>query len=229
MATPDAPHVDPQPSAQTDDIVNLWAKEDSSDFAYFEAAESDDWVGGFWAPTSPFQRLFAELDLESVLELASGQGRHSAQFVDRCGRLVLTDTSRPALDFAEQRFAGNPRVSTVQSLDGMTIPLPTEQGQFSTVFSFDALVHFELECIASYLGEIARLLRPGGRALLHHSNYTANPGGTIQENPSWRNFMSLDIMAHLASRRGLHVVVQQPVNWQLRASDGLTLLEKPHG
>lgn len=228
MAEPLAPQADPHPSAATDQIVNLWAEESSPDFAYFEAAESEDWVRGFWAPDAPFQRLFAELDLDSVLELASGQGRHSAQIVDRCNRLVLTDTSQPALDFAAKRFAGHRHVSTVRSQDGMTIPLADDE-QFSAIFSFDALVHFELECIASYLGEISRLLRPGGRALLHHSNYTANPGGTIQENPSWRNFMSLDILAHLASRRDLHVLVQQPVNWQLRASDGLTLLEKPLG
>lgn len=74
MPDPLAPQADSRPSAATDDIVNLWAEESPPDFAYFEAAESEDWVQGFWTPDAPFQRLFAELDVESVLELARGGG-----------------------------------------------------------------------------------------------------------------------------------------------------------
>ena len=40
-------------------------------------------------------------------------------------------------------------------------------------FSFDSLVHVELDALAAYLGELARVLTPDGVAFLHHSNYGA--------------------------------------------------------
>jgi hypothetical protein len=40
-----------------------------------------------------------------------------------------------------------------------------------------------LEIVMSYIPEFARVLRPGAYAFVHHSNYTANPGGDFRQNP----------------------------------------------
>lgn len=217
---------DNQASGATQGIIDLWKTRESADWAYFEAAESDDWNEQFWGEGSLFARTFDRLDLSVTLELACGAARHSSKCIDRIGQLYLADTSIDALAEAKQRFADRPNVTVLPPGDGMTIPLEGEAA-LTSLFSYDAMVHFELDCIASYLRETARLLRPGGLALLHHSIYDANPGGEIDDNPGWRNFMSQDLFNHFARRAELEVVEQHPLDWPAPSSDCLSLLRKP--
>jgi hypothetical protein len=101
-------------------------------------------------------------------------------------------------------------------------------GKYSSLFCYDAMVHFEYDDVISYVKEIYRILCPEGRALLHHSNYDKSPGTSYAENPHWRNFMSSGLFAHAAVRSGFVVVEQQPVDWAGEAElDCLTLVEKP--
>lgn len=211
-------------SAQRDAIIGKWKTTASSDFAYFDSAENQR--GVFWEENHLYKQKFNELDTQITLEIACGKGRHAAQIVDTCERLYLLDTSVDAIQSTRERFKNFPHVSVHLSEDGETIPFLSE-GSVTAVFSYDAMVHFELLTMAAYLGEIARVLKPGGRALLHHSNYSANPTGRFTENPGWRNFMSKDVMAHLASRAELKVLDCQEINWSAPGSDALSLLEKP--
>ncbi len=53
--------------------------------------------------------------------------------------------------------------------DGLTFPM-VDSGSIDFAFSFDSLVHVESDVMASYVSELARVLKPGGFAFLHHSN-----------------------------------------------------------
>ncbi len=212
--------------ARHQEVVDLWKTKEGADWAYYEAAESDEWSARFWEPDGIFSQLFGRLDLTRVLEIAAGMGRHSARIVDRATEIVLTDTSVDGLAAADERFKDHPHVSTVLSEDGLTIP-GLEDESFSAVFSYDAMVHFELEAVASYLAESHRLLRPGGYVLIHHSNLSQAPGGALANNPGWRNYMTADLFKHLARRRSLEVVEQHVIDWAIPGSDALTLLRKP--
>lgn len=89
------------------------------------------------------------------------------------------------------------------------------------------MVHFEQDVVLSYLGDAARVLVPGGRALFHHSNYTAAPGNAYHLNPHWRNFMSKELFASGAIGLGLRVLEQNVLQWgNVPALDCLTLLER---
>lgn len=57
---------------------------------------------------------------------------------------------------------------------------------FTFVYTFDSMVHFDLEIVMSYIPEFARVLKPAAHAFVHHSNYTANPGGDFRQNPHWK-------------------------------------------
>ena len=109
--------------------------------------------------------------------------------------------------------------------NGESIPL--DPGSITSVFSFDAMVHFEVTTIASYLCEISRVLTCGGRALLHHSAYDKNPTGTFRQNPGWRNYMSESLFAYLASRSGLSIISSVTFNKRQECAiiDGLSLLQ----
>jgi cyclopropane fatty-acyl-phospholipid synthase-like methyltransferase len=97
----------------------------------------------------------------------------------------------------------------------------------TAVFSYDSMVHFEMQTVAAYLMEVSRILRKGGKVLFHHSNLTENPEGKFTENPGWRNYMTADIMRHLASRSHLRVLSQTVLGWNvLPHLDMLTCLQK---
>lgn len=152
-------------------------------------------------------------------------GKTQLQIADRVGRLHLVDTSTAALDYARRRFANKTNVLIHLSEDGETLPFLAD-ASVTAVFSYDAMVHFEMLSVARYLQEIARVLVPGGKALLHHSNYGANPTGKFTDNPGWRNFMTEAVFRNLASRAGLTILSYETIAWATSDSDALSLLER---
>ena len=81
--------------AFAEQIVNMWKTENSFDYAYFDKVES--MTDGFWKAGSIFRQQFEELNLDTVLEIACGKGRHTAQIASRCGLIYAADTSVDAL------------------------------------------------------------------------------------------------------------------------------------
>ena len=207
------------------DIASLWKEHDAPDAVYFDKAETEEWTRSIWDENSPFQQFMAQMDLSIVCEIACGRGRHAARLLSKSEELYLVDTSVAAIEFARERFKAHPKVRAILCADGQSLP-SVPDGRMTSVFSFDAMVHFEPLTIAAYMSETARVLRPGGRALIHHSNYSKNPTGTIHDAPGWRNFMTENIFAHFASRAGLRVIDRAVLSWADTDSDALTLLEK---
>jgi len=81
--------------------------------------------------------------------------------------------------------------------------------------------------VIRYIRELRRVLRSKGHAFIHHSNYTASPGGSFRKNPHWRNFNSKEIVAHFAVKNQLKVVGQQVINWGGTSDlDCLTMLRR---
>jgi SAM-dependent methyltransferase len=71
------------------------------------------------------------------------------------------------------------------------------------VWSFDVFVHVAPRDQAAYLEEIARVLTPGGVAVVHHPD--GRNRGQLPSRHGWRSPMSRDLFATLAVERGLHV------------------------
>lgn len=212
------PH-DPQRS-----IIDKWRTADSADYAYYDKFE--DKLGVFWLDGHVFQREFAKLDLRCTVEIACGKGRHAAQIAERCGRLILADTSIDAIASVRERFRECAQVEAHVIEDGQSLPFVADAA-VTAVFSYDSMVHFEPTTVYAYLREIERVLVPGGKALLHHSNYSDLPEQPFNLAPGWRNFMTADLMRHYAHRSGLRIESHQSIDWSAPASDALTLLLKP--
>ncbi|MGN7808080.1 class I SAM-dependent methyltransferase [Ensifer sp. 22521] len=207
-----------------DKVIDKWRTENSADFGYFDTVEN--MLEIFWTEGGDFRKRFDTMDLTSVVEIACGKGRHAAQIVERCGNLVLVDTSRDAIDFARKRFRDKRNVRCHHSEDGESLAfIPT--GSASAVFSYDAMVHFEPVTIYAYLRETCRVLKPGGRAFFHHSNYSKQPDQDFSLAPSWRNYMTSDLFRHFTHRAGLELVDHKVIAWDVPDSDALSLLTKP--
>lgn len=193
---------------------------------YYADADAATWLAPFWQEGSPFLELFRRLRLDTVVELACGHGRHAAQALPLTGRITLVDVLESNIAACRARFGDDPRIGYVVN-NGNDLP-GIADGGITALFCYDAMVHFELLDVLAYLREAARVLAPGGRALLHVSNSRENPEGGYRDNRHWRNFGGLDVIRHFAVRRGLRVLEAQTLDWAGEAAlDGLLLLEKP--
>jgi SAM-dependent methyltransferase len=170
---------------------------------------SAPWGGSarmFFATLMP--RLGAVLPAEDLLELAPGHGRCTAFLLRYCRRYHGIDLSAQCVDFCRGRFAG--RVEAGFSVnDGLSLSAVAGR-HFDLVFSFDSLVHAELEVFEAYVPQILALLKPGGVAFLHHSNLGAFPeAGEFQHRAT---SVSAPLVAGLVGRHGGRVLVQEMFN-----------------
>jgi ubiquinone/menaquinone biosynthesis C-methylase UbiE len=199
-------------------------KADWAQSPYYDMVEAPD-DPAYWGEHSIYKRLFDQLDLTNVIELACGHGRHAARIVDRVGHITLADINASNIEFCRQRFAGksNVRFLTCSGSDLAEL----ESASYTALFCYDAMVHFEIHDIISYLDDFRRIFRPQGRAVLHFSNYTEHPGRMYRDNPHWRNFCGEVLFRHLAMRAGFSILESQLINWGgVDRLDGLVLIER---
>ncbi|HEY1612412.1 MAG TPA: class I SAM-dependent methyltransferase [Rhizomicrobium sp.] len=212
-------------NARLSELAQFVGRDWKTAASYYDAAERDmdrRWDALIW----PF---IADCRFTVCLDLAAGHGRNTRKLLEQrgCERVYAVDINQENVDFCLQRFENEPRVTSMRN-DGYTIG-DVGAGSVTLLYSFDAMVHFDSDVVRSYLAQIARLLDPhDGRAFLHHSNYSGNPGGNVRDNPHWRNFMSAALMAHYGAKEGLTVVRQTTLDWARDRSsiDCLTLFRK---
>jgi SAM-dependent methyltransferase len=138
----------------------------------------------------------------SVLEIGPGAGRWTEALLARASRLTLVDVSGRPLELCRQRFAeARERIAFVNTTGCRLAGVP--DASIDAVWSFDVLVHVAPRDIAGYLAEIARVLGPGGVAVLHHSD--GRNRGELPSRAGWRAPMSRGLLARLAAERGLRI------------------------
>jgi SAM-dependent methyltransferase len=189
--------------------------------SYYETAEK--WTHVFWEPHTRFRQLFNRLDLTSTLELACGYGRHAERTAPLCGRLVLMDIHEDNLAACRQRLTQFSNVEYFLNNGFDFQPVP--DGSLSSIYCYDAMVHFSPDIVESYLRDCGRVLRPGGMALFHHSNYPAPTDRHYGQNPHARNHMTVALFADYARKAGLAVEESKTMRWGLIDDlDALTLI-----
>jgi ubiquinone/menaquinone biosynthesis C-methylase UbiE len=202
------------------ETVSAWKSD-----GYYDKAES--YLSPFWDSGTPFRFLFDKLDTTDIVELACGHGRHVSIYQSLASTITLVDPNEENIIFCQRRFAKRGFAEKIKYVVNTGNDLPAIEDESKTaLFCYDAMVHFELLDIHMYLLEIYRILKPGGKALLHHSNTTFNPCAPNSEKPHRRNFMSAEIFTHLASRANLTVLQQIIIPWGIANLDCLTLLHK---
>jgi SAM-dependent methyltransferase len=194
---------------------------DNVSVAYFDAAENV--MDRHWAEIiGPF---IDNIRYETALDLASGHGRNALWLGKRASLVYCIDIHPENIRVLQSRFALEPKFVVLQN-DGYSLPFIVD-GHIDLFYCYDALVHFDLEIVQCYVKEAYRVIKTGGHAFIHCSNYTGNPGGDFRENPHWRNFMSCEIFTHLARKAGFTVLRVQKLAWGgIPALDCVFLLRK---
>jgi SAM-dependent methyltransferase len=137
----------------------------------------------------------------TVVEIGPGGGRWSVLLAPRSERLVLVDVAQRPLDLVAERLRDAGNVEYVLT-DGSAVA-GVADASVDAVWSFDVFVHIAPGDQAGYLAEIARVLRPGGIAAIHHAD--GRNRGLAPSRAGWRAPMTAELFASLARERGLEV------------------------
>jgi len=178
------------------------------------------WYGFLWPRLHPY------LPAGHVLEIAPGFGRCTAHLLPLASRLTGVDLVQECVDACRQRFAAFPH-ARFHGNDGCTLGM-VDSASVDFAFSWDSLVHVEEDVMASYLGELARVLKPGAFGFLHHSNLAGIDGARIS-NSHWRGrTMSAERFRAIADALDLVCIAQELVPWGGEEPiDALTLFCRP--
>lgn len=137
----------------------------------------------------------------AILEIGPGAGRWTEVLASRAARLILVDVSERPLELCRQRFADASNIAYVLS-SGSDLPTVLDCS-VDAIWSFDVFVHIAPRDQAAYLTEIARVLAPGGVAVIHHAD--GRNRGVAPSRKGWRAPMSRKLFAALATQRNLDV------------------------
>lgn len=212
----------------------------------------DEWSARWGGPDMQWKfdlypRLAALLPAATIVEIGPGHGRWSVFLRDHCHHLILVELSETCLHACRQRMDAEESATKISYRrgDGRSLP-EVEDDSVDLVFSFESLVHAELEVMADYIEEIARVLTPDGRAFLHHSNRGAYAHyfarGEVVPKPlrrllkkaglfdygEWRaGSVTADKVRAEAERHGLVCRSQELINWGgRRLIDCFTVLQR---
>jgi SAM-dependent methyltransferase len=177
--------------------------DDGEGWSSFWGSSEAQWHGAIRPRIAPW------LPSGTILEIAPGHGRWTRFLLAEAKAYHGVELSGECAEFCRARFCDAGHASFHQN-DGRTIPMVGDRS-CDFIFSFDSLVHVEMDALKSYIEECARILKPGGVAFLHHSNMGvyADPF-----NPDWFAYdvSHAGVKEHI-ERIGCFPWLQEGVHW----------------
>jgi len=181
-----------------------------------------------------FERLLfgpdgSVFDFNAVLDFACGHGRMAARFAKFARKLICCDINEESVEFCRRRFATWQGPCVFDFVLNTDTHVPLLDSSVTFVYSWDAMVHFEIDDLDCYLREFSRILKKGGCGLIHHSNYgslEASGARAWNENPHWRATVSASDVRKLCERAGISVLQQELLDWTIPKLDCITILQK---
>jgi|ERR671922_1420905 SAM-dependent methyltransferase len=166
-----------------------------------------------------------------ILEIAPGYGRCTQYLIAMAERsFVAVDLAENCVEACRARFADAAH-ARFELGDGKSLPFLAD-ASVDFAFSFDSLVHADAEAMRGYLRELARTLRPGAYAFLHHSNLgacvDAPTGEPTVPNPEFRDpTVSAEGVRAWSTQAGLACLAQELLNWHSpHYTDCISLLRR---
>lgn len=175
--------------------------------------------------SSIFPRLHRYLPSPRILEIAPGYGRWTSFLLRNCTESYHgIDLSQRCIAYCQEVFHQHSNASF--SVNNGTSLDAVEDASIDFVFSFDSLVHAEMDVHKAYVPQILEKLVETGVAFLHHSNWAA--AGETKPNTHCRGTsVSGTAVTKLIERCGGRVLLQELVNWGTDAPiDAFTLFAR---
>jgi SAM-dependent methyltransferase len=168
-----------------------------------------------------------------ILEIGPGGGRFTEVLLPKCTKLIAVETSPTMLDLLRDRFAGDERLEC-QLVDGRGFGQVADDS-VDAAFSYGVFVHLQHWDMYHYLAELRRVLKPGGKALIQHSNVFSDLGWAkfTREVPLQLNTHKLpytfianspELMREFVTRAGLETI---EMNTDVVRRDCIAFIRKP--
>lgn len=137
---------------------------------------------------------------QHTVEIGPGGGRFT-QFLLGSEALTLVDLNPATYDYICNRFPEDQHKFSFYQTRGSDLEGVPSNSQ-DLVFTFDCFVHVEPNHIQGYLHEIERVLKPGGRAVIHYGDKhkdlaKANPGFSHNTQEIMRELISKTALREL--------------------------------
>ncbi len=140
--------------------------------------------------------------------------------LDVSDTLHLADITPRCLELCRERFADDEIQYHLIGPDGLGF-LPAES--IDLIWSYDVFVHVNPVDTDAYLADFAKVLRPGGRAVIHHpGRYPSH----AERRAGFRSNLSAPFFASLCHKHGLRAIEQDRSRAHKRG-DCITVLERP--
>ncbi|MEA2606703.1 MAG: hypothetical protein QOI00_1460 [Chloroflexota bacterium] len=199
--------------------------------------EGEEW-SAWWGGTHPLwlgallPRIHPYIPTGTILEIAPGHGRWTNYLKDTCDRLIGVDMAERCVEHCRRRFADSPHAE-FHTNDGRSLGMVPD-GSIDFAFSFDSLVHVEIDVLEAYVEQLAVKLGPDGVGFFHHSNIGSYPWltaaakrvpgkllprmisrGLAIDVVAWRaESVTGERFAAACRDAGLHCVSQELMSWE---------------
>lgn len=172
-----------------------------------------------------YPRIHRHLPAARIVEIAPGYGRWTNFLLRYCLEAYQgIDLSDECIAYCNQVFRDTSKASFAVN-DGTSLDAVADSST-DFLFSFDSLVHAEMDVHQAYIPQILDKLNDTGVAFIHHSNWAAS--GETRPNTHCRGTsVSGEQMEKLIRKHGGHVLVQELLNWGTDAPiDAFTLFAR---
>jgi len=164
---------------------------------------------------------------KKILEIAPGHGRMTQFLSILASELIVVDLNESCIKKTREKLGHHVLAYFVN--DGNNLPKVRDNSQ-DLVFSFDSFVHMHQNVIDDYLGEIYRVLRPGGKSFIHHSCLLGGEDLSFL-NYGGRSNMNPEVFKSLVEKHKMRVVEQRTIKFPevgiWNGTDSITIFEKP--
>jgi ubiquinone/menaquinone biosynthesis C-methylase UbiE len=152
-----------------------------------------------------------------VLEVGPGGGRWTEILQRRARSLFVVDVAEKPLALCRDRFRACSNIEYLLS-DGRTLAVP--DNSIDVVWSYDVFVHINPMDARGYFQEFNRVLKPGGRAVVHH------PGAPLSADRErrWRSDLTEPMVLAFCRENGFCLLSQ--TRQYVNEGDVLSLIQK---
>ena len=155
---------------------------------------------------------------KKILEIAPGFGRITQFLSILASELIVVDLNPLCIEKTKEKLGHHVLAYFVN--DGKSLSNIRDNSQ-DLVFSYDSFVHMHANVIDSYVGEIYRVLKPGGTSFIHHSWIYGGSENSF-ENSAGRANMSPEQFKEIVEKHDLEIVSQNGIRFnELNGWDGM--------
>jgi len=163
---------------------------------------------------------------KKILEIAPGHGRITQFLSILASELIVVDLNETCIQKTKEKLGHHVLAYFVNN--GNNLPNIRDNSQ-DLVFSFDSFVHMHKNVIDDYIGEIYRVLKPGGCSYIHHSWIYSNQDLSFN-NIAGRSDMNPELFKSLVEKHNMKVIEQKTINFEpvdaWNGVDSITIFEK---